>query len=93
LNIHTFAGQNAQYSCGSGYGQVVGFCEDGPLGSIKYGEFLNRPTTTSLSTVALLHAGKSHFMSSNKFFYLFAVFKKTENIKLRTSQENGIPRT
>jgi hypothetical protein len=39
-----------------------------PLDSIKYGEFLNRSATTSFSRVALFHGGKSHFMSSNKFF-------------------------
>jgi hypothetical protein len=70
----------------------VGFCEDDnePSGYTKYGEFLNRSATTSFSRVALLHEGKSHFMSSNKLLYRYAVFKKTDSIKLRTRRENGI---
>ena len=70
----------------------MGFCEDDnePSGYIKYKEFLNRSATSSFSRVAPLHGGKSHFMSSNKLFYRYAVFKKTDSIKLRTRRENGI---
>jgi hypothetical protein len=60
----------------------VGCCEDGdePLGSIKYGEFLNRSATTSFSRVALLPGGKSHFMSNNKLFECYAALRKTDSI-------------
>jgi len=70
----------------------VGFCEDNneTSGYTKYGEFLNRSATTSFSRVALLHEGKSHFMSSNKLFYRYAMFKKTDSIKLRMRRENSI---
>jgi len=60
----------------------VGFCEDNnePSGHVKYGEFLNKPATTSFSGEALLHGGKSNFMSSNKLFKRYAMFKKTDSI-------------
>jgi len=63
LNIHKFTQQHAQHSSGSGYGQIMGFCEDDneTLGSTKHGEFLNRTVTTSFPRVALLHGGKVTF--------------------------------